>query len=471
MNNNFQAEQRPQSDPAFEVEVFSRGAAFTIELAPGALVVGRGADANIRINDGSVSRRHVVLHVGTRVEAEDLNSANGTTLVPASVENSEETTRGDTRQLIPGVRVRFIPGDVLRVGSVIVELRKKNAESPLSGSSDATGLILADPEMLRIYDLLKRAGATEMSILILGETGVGKELMAATVHRHSPRSSHPYLKLNCAALVDSLAESELFGHERGAFTGAVNGKPGLFEAAQGGTVFLDEVAELSPGIQAKLLRVLEERTVIRVGGSRSRAVDVRFVTATNRNLKHQAKAGAFRTDLYYRVSGLVVQIPPLRRRPSEIEPIAHFFLQRADTRAQLPRRTLSEEVLGVLGSHPWPGNVRELRNVVERAALLAGTGPIAREHILIDVPSEPPSRRSASPESVGSLRPVHPTLPTPGHRDVDDRARVIHALELCGGNQTRAAELLGVSRRTLVNRLDAFDLPRPKKRSTTNKTS
>src|SRR5690606_14186600 len=217
---------------------------------------------------------------------------------------------------------------------------------------------------------------------ILGETGAGKEAMAETVHQRSPRRAGPFLLLNCAALSETLLESELFGHEKGAFTGAHSTKAGLLESTAGGTVFLDEIGELSLGTQAKLLRVLEERSVMRVGATKPRRIDVRFVTATNRDLTREVRAGRFRGDLYYRISGLVVRIPPLRERLTEIEPLARHFLTEFCTQlGQLVPELEPAAIEALLGYH-WPGNVRELKNVMERAVLLAGSGPVTREHVL-----------------------------------------------------------------------------------------
>jgi two-component system, NtrC family, response regulator AtoC len=333
--------------------------------------------------------------------------------------------------------------------------------------------VLLDPALRKAYELAGRAAGTDMSVLILGETGAGKEAMAQAVHRRSPRQAAPFLILNCAALSETLLESELFGHEKGAFTGATSTKVGLLESTRGGTVFLDEVGELPLGTQAKLLRVLEERMVLRVGSTKPRAIDVRFVTATNRDLVREVRAGRFRSDLYYRISGFVVQVPPLRERQVEIEPLAQHFLRDFCKRIGQPTPELSLSALSALHSHDWPGNVRELKNVMERAVLLAGSGNVTHEHVLPD-----PLLRNDSSEPL-ELETTHriavrepPPRPLEEEQTIirktvdedDERQRLIRALELCGGNQTRAAGLLGISRRTLINRLDRWKLPRPQKR-------
>jgi transcriptional regulator with PAS, ATPase and Fis domain len=331
--------------------------------------------------------------------------------------------------------------------------------------------VLIDPAVKSAYELITRAAATEISVLILGETGAGKEAMAETVHQRSPRRNGPFLLLNCAALSETLLESELFGHEKGAFTGAHASKAGLLESTAGGTVFLDEIGELALGTQAKLLRVLEERSVLRVGATKPRRIDVRFVTATNRDLTREVRAGRFRGDLYYRISGLVVRIPPLRDRLSEIEPLALHFLAEFCEQLGQPVPELTASAVAALQSYEWPGNVRELKNVMERAVLLSGSAPITQEHVL----SEPAPSDDELFERKGSgadaddfdeptqviSRPKEPPSSTPGS---EERDRLIRALEACGGNQTRAAELLGISRRTLINRLDRWKLPRPQKR-------
>jgi transcriptional regulator with PAS, ATPase and Fis domain len=299
------------------------------------------------------------------------------------------------------------------------------------------------------------------------------------VHQRSRRRDGPFLLLNCAALSETLLESELFGHEKGAFTGAHASKAGLLESTSGGTVFLDEVGELPLGTQAKLLRVLEERMVMRVGATKPRRIDVRFVTATNRDLTREVKAGRFRGDLYYRISGLVVRIPPLRDRPVEIEPLARHFLAEFCGQLGQPVPELTAPAIAALHAYDWPGNVRELKNVMERAVLLSGTGPIIREYVLPEPALyDGPDGLDRQVFDEDMMEPEESTLlirrpkefSAPAQSGIaslppdDERERFIRALELCGGNQTRAAQMLGVSRRTLINRLDRWKLPRPQKR-------
>jgi transcriptional regulator with PAS, ATPase and Fis domain len=460
----------PPAKSKYELVVYTRKQSEVYELSPGAiLAIGRGPENAVRIDDASVSRNHARIYVNDEVDVEDLGSANGTTLVRNQSPTLEHTAEDDTTsagsgagRLAPSQRIRLHPGDVLRIGSVLLVLQGRGQAATSDHRSSAAGMpILVDPEMRRAYELVRRAASTDISVLLLGETGAGKEVMAESVHRFSPRAQKPFLKLNCAALPDSLLESELFGHERGAFTGAHVAKVGLLESTDQGTVFLDEIGELPQGTQAKLLRVLEDRAVTRLGATKPKKVDVRFVTATNRDLPQRVKAGLFRGDLYYRISGLAVRIPPLRQRPSEIEPLARHFLREFCSRAEQHEPVITQGALDVLRTHAWPGNVRELRNVIERATLLAHDGAILAEHVMLDEPahSEPPSSDLLDPEFDAETAVFDPS-PVKGE---DEKARIVRALEACGGNQTRAAKLLGVSRRTLINRLEQFDLPRPKK--------
>jgi two-component system response regulator AtoC len=355
-------------------------------------------------------------------------------------------------------------------------------------------LIVLDPAMQRLYRLAERVADSTICVLLLGETGVGKEVLAETIHRRSPRAGKPFLRLNCAALSESLLESELFGHERGAFTGALQAKPGLLEAAHGGTVFLDEIGELPLSTQAKLLRVFEGHEVIRVGAVKPRSIDVRFIAATNRDLEQAAQQGLFREDLYFRISGVSLVIPPLRERTAEIEPLARAFMRQAarDRSRRLP--SIAPDALRWLHEYSWPGNVRELRNVIERAMLLCGDGPITLDHLPTEkmgatlpsrpfrmAPPPPPPPRVPRPQAGAALPAggaVAPTLPpqrAPGPPGDDttaelrrrieeaERERILQALDACAGNQTRAAKLLGISRRTLVSRLDQYNIARPRK--------
>jgi transcriptional regulator with GAF, ATPase, and Fis domain len=321
--------------------------------------------------------------------------------------------------------------------------------------------------MLRLRPVLARVAAGNISVLITGETGVGKEVFARAIHELSPRASKPLVTLNCAALTESLLESELFGYERGAFTGAVQAKAGLLESADGGSVFLDEIGELPLALQAKLLRVLEQRQVLRLGALRPHAIDVRFIAATNRELEVQVARGTFREDLYFRVNGFSICIPPLRERVDEIEPLTLAFVARYAQEAGVPVAAVSPEAMDLLRRYGWPGNVRELRNTMERAVLLSRGNRIELEHL----PADKMGRTLQVPTRPASVVPppldTRPTLDLDGPLPVTltlTRERVIAALEQCAGNQSEAARMLGVSRRTLIARIEKHSLPRPRKR-------
>ena len=315
---------------------------------------------------------------------------------------------------------------------------------------DAAALICESPAMQSLHKMLTRVAAGTINVLLLGETGVGKEVIADRLHQLSPRATKLILKLNCAAFSDTLLESELFGHERGAFTGAVETKKGLLETADGGTVFLDEIGDLPIALQAKLLRVIEDRRVMRVGGLETRTIDVRFIAATHRDLEAAVAQQTFREDLFYRLNGITLVIPPLRERVEEIMPLAREFADRCAASLSLERTpSFSEEAITILRSYTWPGNVRELRNAMERAVLLAGSEQIQPEHLPLEKMS-----------SIG----VSDVAPLRAGVMERERALIIDALERADGNQTEAAKLLGISRRTLVSRLSEYNLPRPRKK-------
>ena len=355
------------------------------------------------------------------------------------------------------VEVATCPRDGRSPDALLAAVRRIDAEPSRALVSSAA--------MGDLHRLVERVAPGTISVLILGETGVGKEVLAESVHRASKRASKPYLKLNCAALSESLLESELFGHERGSFTGAVGTKPGLLETADGGTVFLDELGELPLSIQVKLLRVIEDRTVLRVGGLKPTPIDVRFVAATNRDLETEIERGTFRQDLFFRLNGISLVIPPLRERVAEIAGLAAAFLKatwdRLERDERMPR--ISPEAISLLESYAWPGNIRELRNALERAALLCTNQVITPDHLPTDRMRPRTAARPAplAPVSVSSRG----TLPQSVKREVEvvEKQRILDALEECAGNQTHAARMLGISRATLVSRLDLYGIKRPRK--------
>jgi len=338
--------------------------------------------------------------------------------------------------------------------------------------------------MLDLYRLADMVAKSEIAVILLGETGTGKEVLAEKIHRSSPRGKPPFVRLNCAALTETLLESELFGHERGAFTGATAAKTGLLETAERGTVFLDEIGELQLSTQVKLLRVLEEREVLPVGAVKHRPIDVRFMAATNRDLEDEVVRGTFRRDLFFRLNGFSLVIPPLRDRPLEIEALAHVFVERFAKRAgyaRLPR--LSPECSQALRAYSWPGNVRELRNAIERAVLLCQGDDIESSHLPLEkmqrtLPMQVSALPPREPRPLQSVRLSSRAAPDDTPRPLDElapselrqlateaeRKRIVEALSRCAGNQTRAAEMLGIARRTLVKKLAQHGIARPRKR-------
>jgi two-component system, NtrC family, response regulator AtoC len=348
-------------------------------------------------------------------------------------------------------------------------------------------IIVQSPAMKKIYEFVNRIATSDIAILILGETGVGKEVVAEAIHKRSLRKDKPFLRLNCAALSESLLESELFGHEKGSFTGAVQSKRGLLETAHGGTVFLDEIGDLPASVQVKLLRIIEEHQVWRVGSIVPRKIDVRFIAATHRDLERAIVSGGFRQDLYFRLNGVSLHVPPLRQRKEEIEALAREFIHRSQRGRGPGHKTpvLSKEVVLLLLEYPWPGNIRELQNAIERAVLLEEHGKILPEHLPIEKMSATLSTRIDSSyvkEESAVSKPMKAAMadtinPPSGKSHVDmslaellkqqvqtmERQHIVDALNRCGGNQTRAAKELGISRRTLISRLETYGLPRPLK--------
>jgi DNA-binding NtrC family response regulator len=312
------------------------------------------------------------------------------------------------------------------------------------------GVIAASPRMRQVLALADRFAASDRPVLVLGETGSGKELVSQRIHASSPRRSGPFRVLNCGAIPPSLVESALFGHERGAFTGATERRRGPFEEASGGTLFLDEIGELPPSAQSALLRVLETGRLSRVGSSDELSVDVRVVAATHRDLASLSEDGRFRSDLHHRLSVLVIEVPPLRERPEDVVALAHEFVRRACAAAGRPALALDPTGLASLLAYDWPGNVRELRNVVERAVLLSSgpeLGVVDLAERVRPAPSRPAARRDGEWELKARMRELEAEL-------------IVEALEACGGNQVAAAKLLGLPRRTLVHKIAKLGLRR-----------
>jgi len=318
-------------------------------------------------------------------------------------------------------------------------------------------IILADEAMIRLYALIERLAAAELSVLVTGETGTGKEMAAAAVHHFSRRRDKPLVTLNCAALQETLVESELFGHERGAFTGAVVAKPGLLETANGGTVALDEIGELSLASQAKFLRVLETKRFTRLGDVKEREVDVRFVAATNRDLQEEVAKGNFREDLYFRLSAATVWLPPLRDRKREIPILAQTFLTAAWKLNGKAPMTLSEDAMQSLLSHSWPGNIRELKNAIDFLSAASGESIIHGWQVDNQLGRVTHDRRkqreeAPSPTDADEFKPIKDEL------QELERSRIEQAMKVADGNQTKAAALIKMPLRTFVARLKKYEI-------------
>ena len=405
--------------------------------ARGELVIGRDPTCDVALDHERVSRRHARIVVGKAWTVEDLGSRNGTQVRGASV--------------AVGQAAEICTGEAITVGpfTVVILPRAVSAARTVLGGSHVS---VDDPTLTEPGPLVISVARSAVNIVVTGETGSGKEVLTRALHRLSGRTG-PLLAVNCAALAPALLESELFGHERGAFTGAVTAKVGLLEAAAGGTVLFDEIGEMPLELQAKLLRAIETREVLRVGAVRPSAIDVRFVAATHRDLAAASTTGEFRRDLFYRLAGITLSVPPLRERRPQIAVLAARFAHEVTGRAD----SLGPAALARLAAHDWPGNVRELRNVIERAVLLAAGGEIGAQHILLDTsttrfaPAPAPAPAPAS-DPVGDL----------SVEQVAERERIVAALERCAGNQTHAARELAMSRANLVNKLALYRIPRPR---------
>ena len=418
-----------------ELVIFDGGALRRLPLPAGTeITVGRGEEASARVEDPSVSRVHARFRGGAPATLEDLGSSNG--------------TRVGGVALAPSTTCPLAQETIVVLGELSIIVREgRSAESPPPPS-------LPEGTMDAVWRLVDLVAPSDLSVLVLGETGVGKEVVSRAIHERSGRKDGPLVLLNCAAIPEQMLESELFGYEKGAFTGAHAAKPGLLESANTGTVVLDEIGDLPLAVQAKLLRALDAQQITRLGSVRAKTIDVRVIAATNRDLSAMVEDGSFRADLLYRLDGMTIHVPPLRERRREIRALAQRFADEACARGVRASVAIRDDALAALDAHDWPGNVRELRKVVERALVLAGGRDVERAHVVL---------RSSG----GSVAPPPPAPPAPTElRDGRERAEVAaieEALAACKGNQTRAAERLGISRRTLIERLDRYALPRPRK--------
>ena len=409
-----------------------------VEVPRTSLTIGSASTNDLVLSDTTVSRRHCILAVeGDRYVLRDLDSTNGTELDGTPIREAF---------LAPGARIRI--GDT----EIVFQPRKRWERIDVS-RADHFGALYGTAEGMRaVFSLLAKLAPTDLGCIIAGETGTGKELAARAVHDHSPRADRPFVVVDCGAISDNLIESELFGHERGAFTGADRQRIGAFEAAHGGTVFLDEIGELPIELQPKLLRVLERKEIKRLGGSRLMDVDVRVVAATHRDLLAMVREGTFREDLYYRLAEVVVDLPPLRSRLGDLPVIAERMLFEMAEEGEAPR-TLSPDALTALSRRSWPGNVRELRNVLKRAVVMSSAAVLTASDLKLDAlrPLREVPAAEGAPASAASE--VADDLPIKDARDrwvaPMEREYLVRVIRRCGGDLDKAAEEAGIHRKSL----------------------
>jgi len=359
---------------------------------------------------------------------------------PLYVHKNAAVLKDSDGRVLGGVETLTDLTEVVTKEQVISRLRRE-----LSGEDGFHGILGRSSAMLQVFDLISSSAQSEAPVIIYGDSGTGKELVASAIHKLGPRRKAPFIKVNCAALSESLLESELFGHVKGAFTGADRTRLGRFEAANGGDIFLDEIGDLPLSTQVKLLRVLQEKEIEKVGDHRPISIDVRILAATNKDLHRLMEEGRFRQDLYYRIGVIPIILPPLWERREDIPLLVETFINRIRLKTDKPITGMSKDALDLLLRYDWPGNVRELINVIEYAFVLCHEDEIMPNHLPARVTGEQsrvtPKRRMAQ-----------------SHTDYEERKRILEALESTGGNQSKAAEILGISRVTLWKRLKAFDI-------------
>jgi len=348
----------------------------------------------------------------------------------------------------------------LQKGDKIADIKDSNIKTITVPNQN---IIVKNEKNKQIFDMVNRVAGSNISVLVQGETGVGKEIIAEAVHYNSPRKDKPLVSVNCAAITETILESELFGHEKGSFTGADRLKIGLFETAKGGTVFLDEISEMPVKIQAKLLRVLQNRKIMRVGSSTEIDVDVRVVAATNRNLEECVEKGHFREDLFYRLNAITIIVPPLRERKDEIPPLVQLFTEEFSNENGKKIKGISPEAIALITKYDWPGNIRELRNCIERAVVVAEGDMIYKEHLAAKVFKAPIMKRPLEEDNdrefgtedierettIGDMRDIVQSY---------EKKIIINALKKVNWNQTKAADILKIPRRTLVSKIKKYDI-------------
>jgi DNA-binding NtrC family response regulator len=416
----------------------------SVVLGADPVVVGSDPGSALVINDPHVSRRHVeIVRTAEGIVLRDLGSKNGTFVGRLAVKEVTLTSGAEIR--VGTSTLRFeMGGEEGRLARLARAPLRAEELAEIPGSfGPALG---GSSAMRRLFALLARLAPTDLTITLTGETGTGKDVLARAIHQASPRAQQQFVVFDCGAVAPSLIESELFGHEKGAFTGAVGDRRGAFERAHHGTLFLDEIGELSLDLQPKLLRALEHRSVRRVGGAEDRAVDVRIVAATNRDLEEQVRKRVFREDLFFRLMAATLHVPPLRERKDDLPQLVARFLE--DARKPL---TAAPETLEQLAAYDWPGNVRELKNVVTSAAALADGPTLEPRHLVVFRPQK--RAPTAIPATLGT------SLPMAGQTlEQLEKAAIEHALQQYDGNRTKAAKALGIAASTLYEKLKRYGL-------------
>ena len=332
-----------------------------------------------------------------------------------------------------------------------LKVENRQLKARLGAGFHADNIIGRSPAMKALMDMLAMVAPSEATVLIAGESGTGKELIARSIHFNSPRKDKPLVVVNCAAIAETLLESELFGHEKGAFTGADRAREGRFEQAHGGSLFLDEIAETSPAMQAKLLRAIQEGEIQRVGGQETLQVDVRIIAATNRDLDREVKEGRFREDLFYRLNVMMLEVPPLRRRLDDIPLLAHHFLDLFAEKNRKRIKGFSPQAMDMLVKYGWPGNVRELENAIERGVILTPGDYVTERQLPMTIVQQHAGEAAMPAVPAGAMVPAERSL------EEIEREAILAALEAAGGNKSEAARRLGITRKTLHNRLRQYE--------------